>query len=270
MKIFWSILFFGLIAQAQATPDIIEVWSLSTDIEATLLNLKSYKNLAQNNHYQCTKVGEYCFDPQIGMYDPKKIEDSEIVEIPHAIYDEEIKEIEKNAPENEDLSTLDLLKRDRFHCDSTNYFDQFCGQATDHKITKSSLDVYIDITESMSRLDSVDIQQECYRSSFARRLMQSCGNVSVYVFNDELDRIQDPTAACQAKAITDDSLLIRWIKRSRAKRLIIITDRTEAHKKFMDYAFQERAIFIGNDAKKVLYPENLPSRVEKIKKYCTN
>ncbi len=165
---------------------------------------------------------------------------------------------------------MDVLKRSTLQCDNTTYFDVFCGKAKRMETKRVDVEVYIDGTESMARVDSRDLKKECYRSSFVRRILESCKNIDVYSFNHSKKKVHDPLRACISQSITDDSRLIQWIKASRAKKLIVITEKSEVGKKFIDFAYLNQAKFRGEKIGGELLIEKLPNDFTRLKKTCRN
>ncbi len=253
--------------QVWAMPENLEVWFVQKSRK--VVSLDSSIEVAQNS-YQCIKVGENCFDPQIGLYDPKKLEKSGEIEIPEAAFDDEWEELEKNSRNYEDLSSLDVLKRSAHKCDDTTYFDVFCGKAKRFETKKIELEVFIDGTESMGRIDSADLKKECFRSSLARRIFDSCEAANIYTFHHSRTKIHNPQQACVAQSITDDDRLIQWIKSSNAKRLVVITEKTEVGKKFVDFAYMNQADFRGEKLGEELLIQQLPGEITRLKKSCRN
>lgn len=63
-----------------SAPSVIEVWFLSAPKTSNLESVLKEKNktvkLAQN--LQCQPMGEYCFDPQFGLYKPDDVNLEEV------------------------------------------------------------------------------------------------------------------------------------------------------------------------------------------------
>ena len=79
MKLLLALLF-TFSFNAMAKPKHFEVWFLSVDtvswLEQVLPKTKYSKQIATN--LQCQQMGEYCFDPQVGLY--KKGEESKHID----------------------------------------------------------------------------------------------------------------------------------------------------------------------------------------------
>ena len=73
MKLLIGLLFITL--SAQAMPKKFEVWFISPESSksASLLEVKvRLSALSAKANLQCQPMGDYCFDPQVGMYKPQK------------------------------------------------------------------------------------------------------------------------------------------------------------------------------------------------------
>ncbi len=130
MKLIMGLLFISL--SAQATPKNFEVWFISPDSakSASLLeSFISYSSFVAQNNLQCQPMGDYCFDPQMGMYKPGK-----------GIKSAEADYTEADKLEDYDYKRKALGKeRARPKCDSDNIFDIYCGKGKAKKRSRLNL-----------------------------------------------------------------------------------------------------------------------------------
>ncbi len=214
--------------------------------------------LAQSN-IACVQVGEYCFDPQIGMY--KKDKD------PYA----PINPTYKLKLENKELGNSELSKRSLIKCEEGNFFDMFCGQAKAvKKRPVAKLEVWIDTSSSMRRYDDEDEQGHCARKNFAERLKSHCANVDFYGFDTSKRYMQHTNSFCLNKGLNDTKKIISWIEDSHAKRLIIITDIEEYTAELANYIYSIGGMYKGADVGNSLPSNQLVNYVDEVVKLCSN
>ena len=166
--------------QVWAFPKKLEVWFLSVDktsfIEPLLNKTKYSRSIASN--YQCQPMGDYCFDPQIGLY--KKDKDSISVAQDYSALDKDEK-FDKEGKYKEGIYSP---------CTNKNHFNIFCGKKKPKKkkvLSKQKLEVWVDISTTMKQVDFKDYEQECYRQTFLKRVNSSCPlnkGMKVYIFDE--------------------------------------------------------------------------------------
>jgi hypothetical protein len=224
---YFLVLIFSL--SAVAAPLELEVWFLSNSKTAQLneyLNQSQYILKTKVASLQCQEMGDYCFDPQYGLY-KKDDANFDIVET---------KNLEKsNGPSIPSGQSID---RDLISCDKANYFDIFCGKARKTQKGAAKLDLWIDTSSSMREFDYSDKEGGCFRKSLMRRLDQTCAfneKVNVMMFDTSIKEAGSMDQLCNNQGLNDYKRLIDWIERSDAKKLVVITDIYELHKEFADY-----------------------------------
>ena len=246
---------------AFAAPGSIEVWFLSSakvsEVQK-LLDRPEYVYHKKTAELQCQEVGDFCFDPQYGLYKKDDV-DAEV-------NNEEAKIETKTAPSIPSAKSVD---RDLINCDPNNYFDIFCGKAT--KVAKSDIkfDLWIDTSGSMKEFDFVDKEGGCYRKSLVKRLNESCGfqqKVNVMMFDVSIKQAGTMDSLCNNQGLNDYKKLIDWIERSTAKKLVVITDIYEFHKEFADYIESKHGKFRGD--KDALKASDLLNLVDELEKSC--
>lgn len=249
------ILFFLASFQLSAAPQNIEVWFLSQDKKTALLrqieNPLIYSKPTVSR--QCEPVGDYCFDPQFGLYKPEN--EWEAVSLGNS------KEEGNLAPEGFD--------RDLIDCDTKNSFDIFCGMAKKEKVVKKNLEIWIDTSGSMKEFDFTDEHGGCYRKSLLTRLDTKCPlgrQLNVMVFDTSIKQIGTLDSLCHNNGLNSLSRMTDWIERSEVKNLIIITDINEYTKEFSDYLALKNAKIKG--AKGDLFARSLLDEVSSLVRMC--
>lgn len=213
---------------AWSAPKEIEVWFIShakTALLQDLLNRPQYIYRAPTAELKCQEMGDYCFDPQYGLY-KKDDANFEVVET---------KKIETDGPT---IPSGKSVERELIDCDPKNYFDVFCGKAKKQAEMPSRLDVWIDTSSSMREFDYTDKDGSCHRKSFAKTLDNVCGfnqKVNVMMFDTSIKQAGSMDQLCNNQGLNDYKRLMDWVERSEVKKLIIITDLYELHKEFADY-----------------------------------
>lgn len=222
-----------------AAPRELEVWFLSAHKKAQLeqlINEKPFVMRARTAQLQCQEMGDFCFDPQYGLYkkddigaevDAGKVETMKAPEIPAA----------------------KSIDRDLIDCDPKNYFDMFCGKARKAAQANIKLELWIDTSSSMREMDFSDKEGGCFRKSMMKRLDESCGfneKVNVMMFDTSIKQAGSMDALCNNQGLNDMKRLMDWIERSDAKKLIVITDIYEFHKEFSDFVEKKNGKLRGD------------------------
>lgn len=217
-----------LTTQVMAAPKEIEVWFLSNSKVAqlnNLLNKPQYVYRAPTAELQCQEMGDYCFDPQYGLY--KK--DDATAEVVETV------KIETDGPV---IPAGKSVERNLIDCDPKNYFDVFCGKAKNQPPASAKLDLWVDTSGSMKEFDYSEKDGSCHRKSLVKQLDDVCGfnqKVNVMMFDTSIKQAGNMDQLCLNQGLNDYKRLMDWIERSDAKKLVIITDIYEFHKEFSDY-----------------------------------
>lgn len=257
-KIILSLL---LTSSAIAAPNQLEVWILSNKKTSHVEHLLSptYKRFAATAELAlaCEPMGEFCFDPQVGLY--KKDDMDSAVEVKEVV--------DNSGPAMAHGRSLD---RNLIDCDKGNYFAVFCGKAKAEK-TKAApkLEVWVDTSSSMKEFDYSDENGGCYRKSLLARLDKSCGfneKVSVMQFDTSIKEAGTMESLCNNRGLNDYKRMIDWIERSDAKKLVIITDIYELQKDFADYIASKNGKIIGD--RDPFTAKELLDKVDELAKSC--
>lgn len=245
---------------AMAAPKDIEVWFISNSkvsLIHELLDRPQYIYRAPTAELQCQVMGDYCFDPQFGLYKKENGLEEAV----------ETKKIETDGPS---IPAGKSVERDLINCDPNNYFDVFCGKAKPQNAqVASKLDVWIDTSSSMREFDFSDSSGGCHRKSFMKVLDDACGfnqKVNVMMFDTTIKQAGGMDQLCLNQGLNDYKRLMDWIERSDAKKLVIITDIYEFHKEFSDYIESKHGKLRGD--KEPLTPKQMVELADSLAKSC--
>ncbi len=247
---------------AIAAPKEIEVWFLSNSKVALIneiLNRPQYRYRQLTAQLQCQQMGDYCFDPQFGLY---KKNDSN----PENVETVETKKIENDGPS---IPVSKSIERELIDCDPKNYFDVFCGKAKKEVPLNTNLEIWMDTSSSMREFDSLNKDGSCFRKSFMKQLDDICGfnqKVNVMMFDTSIKQAGGLDSMCTTQGLNDHKRLIDWIERSEARKLIVITDIYEFHKEFSDYIESKHGKFRGD--KEALTAKQMVDLADDLAKIC--
>lgn len=257
--IFKILILLSFTSWALAAPRSIEVWFLSNVKSSQvleILNRPQYTLHAHTAQLECQPMGDYCFDPQYGLY--KKDDTWKSVDTTKVTEDKGLK-----------IPSANSVDRDLINCDPKNYFDIFCGKSRPESKRQAKLELWIDTSSSMREFDFTDKEGGCYRKSLLQRLDQECGfnsKVNVMMFDTSIKQAGSMDQLCLNQGLNDHKRLIDWIERSEAQKLVIITDIYEFNKDFADYIESKNGIFRGD--RDALTAAQLLDRVDELAKSC--
>jgi hypothetical protein len=260
-------------------PKQFEVWMLSIDKGATYkYDLKNKLDRLQSSQAssqfsqaarQCQPMGEYCFDPQIGLYKRDKDQPLKQVEEPKS------KSIDINEMENkEKYQFMEIPKsvdRQLINCDKANFFDIFCGKAKKKTVeTKTKLEVWIDVSSTMRQVDFPGFEKKCQRELFLDRLSQTCpigGGLKVFYFEEFRKEAGLFDRACLSGGLNDMKRIIKDLEKSTADNVIIITDIFEAHTQFID-AIEATGVGRIKGLETPMYARDVTRELQRVRKLC--
>lgn len=247
-----------------ATPGSLEVWFLSAPKKTSYIE-KILKEVTRTSpqyalNLKCQPMGDYCFDPQYGLYKPDDMEEEVKTE-------EATKEMKGPV-----IPTAHSVDRELIDCDKTNHFDMFCGKAKPEAAkSPSTMEIWIDTSSSMREMDYTDKDGSCFRKSLVKRLdTEGCGfnkNLNVMMFDTSIKQAGVMDSLCLNIGLNDYKKVIDWIERSNAKKLIIVTDLYELHKDFADY-IESRGGVIRGDKEPMLSAKDMLDHVDRLAKSC--
>lgn len=254
----WLCLVF-ISASAFAAPQSLEIWFLSNAKVTQLQQLLDQPSITYRSYtaeLECQEMGDYCFDPQYGLYKKDDAWKSVNTE----------KVADDKGPSIPSGKSID---QDLINCDPKNHFDIFCGKAKPVAKNKAKLDLWIDTSSSMREFDYTDKKGGCYRKSLVKRLDNSCAfnqKVNVMTFDTSIKEAGSMETLCNNRGLNDYKRLMDWIERSDAKKLVVITDIYEFHKEFADYVASLNGKLVG-DKEPLTGPEML-ELVDELAKSC--
>ena len=212
---------------------------------------------------QCQQMGEYCFDPQIGLY--KRGEEGKALE-------------EVDMAEVENSKAYDFMdphkghERDLIECDeNSNFFDIFCGKAK--KISaqgKSKLEVWVDVSSTLKQVDFNGYAKPCARETFLKTLAGTCPlnqKMKVYYFEEFKKEAGALDRVCISGGLNNMKNILRDLKQSKADHVIIITDIFEAEDSFITgIEVMGKNTIKGLD--KPFYAKDLKSELKRVQTIC--
>ena len=246
-----------------AMPKKLEVWFLSIDRTAFLDQIipKTKFSKFTARQLQCQQMGDYCFDPQIGLY--KKDEKTDAIDEPldYSVLDKK-----------ESYEFVKGYKEGQFEtCDNNGHFDIFCGKTKAKKITGSpKLHLWVDISSTMKQVDFESYDQPCRRENLLRTINRSCPlneKMKVYIFDENRKELGNFDRVCMNAGLNKIDRIIRDIKASNVDHLVIITDIFEASAKFVDFIEAHP----GGSTKgidKPYYAKDLKSEASRLQSSC--
>lgn len=226
-----ALLLVAAVGLVSAAPKELEVWFLTRPKTASLEQwMLPAKAAGVKVALACEPMGEFCFDPQVGLYPKQEVPGSRPVDVSELKLDGDIPQ----------LPTAKSLDRSIISCDPNFAFDLFCGEARPEKVKAEGVafEIWIDTSSSMREMDWADKEGHCHREAFVKRLDGLCGfqqKVSVMMYDVSLREMGTMAAACQSAGQNDTKRLMDWIERATAKKLIVITDVNEYTKEFGDF-----------------------------------
>jgi len=207
-------------------PEKLDVYFLSAPTTSLyyfdyLESLPKNHLVAENDKYKCIPMGDGCFHPQLGYMDISENE----------------KQDKKSPPKK--IKTINNYNVNLVECSKNeSHFDLFCGQAKkDVKRKPHDLEIWIDISSSMKRIDYVGGDSDhCSRRLFLRKIKDICGDKTMtFLFNTSKKQMGRLSQSCMSYGMNDEDRLISWIKTSKAKNLVIVTDIDELSSKLGDF-----------------------------------
>lgn len=235
-------------------PESFEFWFLGPEKVAVLEKEITYsKKIAENHCYHL--VDGQCLDSSMSNFPDPKVT---------AVAGE----IEYKPKDNREQKYLSNFESDSIECDKSNHFDVFCGKTKNETQSQERLEIWFDISHSMKDVDFPDKSGDCFRKSFITRLKKKCSKVGVQLFDTGIKSMGDLNSLCTSNGLSDDARLVKWIKDSTAKRIIIITDKHSMSKKIGDFVFLNAGKTRGDKPKENMSAKDLLLEVDKLASYC--
>ncbi len=264
MKKLIFLIIFSLANSAWAYPKHLEVWFLSIDRTSFIDKiLPKQKYSPMTAKLQCQQMGDYCFDPQVGLY---KLGQGDRIQ--EAIDYQDMDKAEKHK----NIDSATSLDRDMIKCDkNSGFFDVFCGKAKKlRQGKKPKLEIWVDISSTMKQVDFESFDQMCKRESFLRGLNDKCPlnkKMKVYMFDESRKELGAFDRVCLNAGLNQVDRIMRDIKISKADNLIVITDIFEAKEKFVNF-IEIDAKGIARGIEKPVYAKDLKKDIARMQKMC--
>jgi len=248
-------------------PKKFEVWFINTSASKQtsqiLDKLERYKlgPMVVENKRQCQPMGDYCFDPQYGLY---KMEGDSV----QNVNDYTNLDSKENYDDFDEGAGVD---RDLINCDKGNFFDLYCGKAKSRgKQVKAKISMWIDVSATMKQVDFDGYESQCKRESMLRRLNMTCkfgSELKVHIFNESKKELGMMDRVCLNSGLNRTDRIMKDIKLSNVDHLIVITDIFEATEEFVEFIeAQKEGSHKGVDSP--FFAQDLKEQVPRLAKAC--
>ncbi|PIP90579.1 MAG: hypothetical protein COW01_10780 [Bdellovibrionales bacterium CG12_big_fil_rev_8_21_14_0_65_38_15] len=240
---------------ALAAPGQVEIVFLSEPTATSSIerNWTSLGKVSANDFKdECIKTGDGCFHPQLGFIPDDA--DSKVI-------DEKPARLEYKTFNSDEVNLVE--------CREGEYFDIFCGKAKKQIQKTSEVEIWIDTSSSLRKMDYSSDPARCVRRSFVEKLQDQCSDskLSVMTYDTSIKLSGSNEGLCQNYGTNDTERFIKWIKASEAKYLFIVTDIDELNHELRDYLDSIGAIYHGSGVKSTSV-KDLESYVSIVKKQC--
>tara|TARA_Y100000780_G_scaffold232582_1_gene267423 strand:- start:2617 stop:3417 length:801 start_codon:yes stop_codon:yes gene_type:complete len=264
LKTFSILLLFSY--SAMSMPNSFEVWFLSPDSKEAYLperlldkGVEIKKSVAQSN-LQCQRMGEYCFDPQVGLY--KMGGKKEILrDSDYTVIDKLEDHSDKRVAQGKEFKDT--------NCSGSGLFSMFCSKEKS-KLKQAKLEIWIDTSSTMKQVDFEGYDQQCKRESFLRLLTTKCSfneDAKVYIFDETKKQLGRMDRVCLNAGLNNSDRIIRDIKTSKASHLIVITDIFEASEKLINFV-ETTDVGLVKGIESPMFASDLKTHIPRLKKKC--
>lgn len=228
-----------------ATPKKIEMIFLSPAKISMLLEqldkmdtTMMSKYVAQADMEHCVPMGDGCFHPQYGYMEKKSEKKPDAKEI-----------AERNEEKAVELKNFNALETNMVSCDKNNYFDIFCGKERANT-APAEIEVWFDVSSSLKTVDYNKDPDHCARRTFIEKVQLTCkSKVNVSVYNTSIKQAGENSSVCLSYGMNDQARILRWMKDSKAKHLLIVTDIDEMSAEMRTFLESNGAKMIGDGVK---------------------
>lgn len=255
MKLFFATFYLLFSTTVFATPKKVEIVFLSEPKGRSLVKpvWNPLINISANDYEKdCVKTGDGCFHPQLGFI-PDDNSKGEVVK-----------------PKSVQVKTFNSDDVNLVECREGEYFDIFCGKAKQESRSGNEVEVWIDTSASLRKMDYSPDPSRCVRRSFVEKLQSGCkqSKLAVMTYDTSIKLLGSNEGLCQNYGSNDIDRLIKWIKASEAEYLFIVTDIDELSRELRDYLDSIGAIYHGSEVKSMTV-HDLESFVSIVKKQCS-
>ena len=230
---------------AFATPQKIEMIFLSPLKVSMILEqldkmntTKMSKKIAQADMEHCVPMGDGCFHPQYGYMEKRPEKKPDAKEI-----------AERNEEKAVELKNFNALETNMINCDKNNYFDIFCGKER-ASAPPAEIEIWFDVSSSLKTVDYNKDPDHCARRTFVEKVQLTCkSKVNISVYNTSIKQSGENSSVCMSYGTNDQARLLRWMKDSKAKHLLIVTDIDEMSAEMRSFLESNGAKMTGDGVK---------------------
>lgn len=255
---------FVICSTALAKPKNLEVWFLSPDATAYIPFLQ--KDIQISTHLasrQCQPMGDYCFDPQIGLY--KQGGNGKIEEIDTSTVERSKKYDFMEVPTSPERGVI--------NCDKNHFFDVFCGESKKLKEKKAKvkhkLEFWMDTSSTMKQVDFIAADKKCRREILLDKVASVCGfntDFKVYYFKEFKKEAGALDQVCLGSGLNNMERILQNIRQTNIEHLVIVTDIYEAQESFLSELDMLGAKIKGVSQR--VYAKDLVNNFEEFKTFC--
>lgn len=241
-------------------PSKLEVYFFTSKEKVSLSKKMEFQFVALNTlRPDCQRMGEYCFDPQIGLYKEGNLD--QVIKVDTTSGKKQVKEFGSSGIFNQQL----------IKCDKNKFYDVFCGKKEKVKIKKKTFEIWMDTSRIMKSKDWDPLTKDCNRKNFLMLLKNSCSANKTYKLFG-LSRVIKPLGkvgqSCQNNAsVIEIDKLISWIENSNTKNLQIFLDEYYAKGKLLSF-LKTRSNTKVYGIEKSIHLVKMDKQIIKLKKYC--
>ena len=261
MKLIITLVLLFSLSRVSALPKKVEVWFLSVPSSSYIDSSHNKSAIKLITARPCQKMGDYCFDPQIGLYKPDKDgnlqDDSQVSSFDETKYDF--------------IAPHKGVERSMIECDENpGFFDIFCGKAKKKNTKKANLEVWIDVSSTMKQVDFQGFERSCLRATFLSEVKKSCplnDKMKVYSFEEYRSEVGNIERVCLSGGLNDMKRIVSDIKKSSAESLIVITDIFEAEEKFI-FDIENLGVSTIRGLESPMYAKDMLKEIKRVKGLC--
>lgn len=253
---------------AFSIPQKTTVYFLSSN-DISILLRKNIGSLYAVNalELKCQKMGEYCFDPQVGLYKPNNREQAVKLKDENVNSDERLKKVRG-------LGADGFFNQNMINCDKNKFYDVYCnktGKIKNDVEKRETFEVWVDTSKVMSIKDSEPLETTCNRSNFLNLLESTCtknNTFRLFSISSIKKRLGKNSQACQKDSSNIDiNKLKSWIKKSKSKRVFIFLDEFYAQGMLLSFLKTKSNIEVKGIETKVSL-SNMDNEIADLKRYC--
>jgi len=222
-----------------ALPETIEFWFISRakygylqNYPQTLVKVAQVRGIYKG----CKSWGEGCYD----------LEDEKLVDRPPSLKKNDYM-IRERRKLRENLDLFTPYNSHLSDCSSGRGSPDFCGDRLPARVD-TDIEIWIDTSSSMSEIDPRSTDGSCLRKKFINLVMDSCGGKIpiMGIFNKSLREMGSYTDVCRSYGENNLEILKDWIRGSKSKHLVVVTDYTQMKRGLKDFIDRTGSIVRGD------------------------